>query len=308
MVKPGSPAQHAKIQPGDTILSFNGQPMQDFTKITLATALASTDEPLRVNIERYGTKALETVDVQPVRQAGSSKSFLALGIGAAPSLQGINRKDYPEQIDENLLPPATYALKPDDVITKVNGVDVGLYDYAKLDRAIQDSHGQPIALTVRRKDGKVETVQLKPHFDTLFGTQQNDLNIAGLQPRMRVEQILDKNSPAYKKLMPGDAVVRLGVRNASTPSTQPAVLVAQVSVPASATAWRRRSRRLSRRSRSKIITSWASRRPSTMSTRWWGASWRRAPRPMRLMEYRRARSSRPWTASQCATGLISAMR
>jgi regulator of sigma E protease len=232
MVKPGSPAQHAKIQPGDTILSFNGQPMHDFTKITLATALASTEEPLRVSIQRYETRAVETVDVQPVRQAGSSKSFLALGIGSAPSLQGLSRKDYPDQIDENLVPPSTFVLKPDDVITQVNGIDVGLYDYAKLDRAVQDSHGQPIALTVRRKDGKVESVQLKPHFDTLFGTQQNDLNIAGLQPRMRVEQILDKNSPAYKTLMPGDAVVRLGVRNASTPSTQPAVLVAQVSVPA----------------------------------------------------------------------------
>src|SRR5258706_9611739 len=120
MVEPGSPAQHAKIQPGDTILSFNGQPMQDFTKITLATALAATDEPLRVNIKRWGTDSVETVDVQPVRQAGSSKSFLALGIGSAPSLQGIKRQDYPEQIDENLLPPATYVLKPDDVITKVN--------------------------------------------------------------------------------------------------------------------------------------------------------------------------------------------
>src|SRR5258706_14172932 len=130
--------------------------MHDFTKITLATALASTEEPLHVSIQRYGTGAVEAVDVQPVRQAGGSKSFLALGIYSAPSLQGIKRQDYPKQIDENLLPPVTYVLKPDDVITQVNGVDVGLYDYAKLDRAIQDSHGQPIALTVRRKDGKVE--------------------------------------------------------------------------------------------------------------------------------------------------------
>src|SRR3954466_4993158 len=91
----GSPAQQAGIRPGDTILSFNGQPQQDFTKITLNTALASTDEPLRVKVRRVNG-AEETLEIQPVRREGASKSFLELGIRASSSLEGYKAKDYPD--------------------------------------------------------------------------------------------------------------------------------------------------------------------------------------------------------------------
>jgi len=43
-----SGAQQAGLHSGDTILAFDGHPQQDFTKISLNTALASADEPIHV--------------------------------------------------------------------------------------------------------------------------------------------------------------------------------------------------------------------------------------------------------------------
>ena len=229
-VASGSPAQQAGIRTGDTILSFNGQPQQDFTKITLNTALAPTDEPLRVKVRRVdGTE--ETVDVQPVRREGASKSFLELGIRAASSLEGYKSKDFPEPAENpDLEWPGIRTVGPEDVITAVNDEPLrpsGIYkpgdpgDAYKIDRAVQNSHGKPVELTIKRKDGTVDKVALRPRFESSFLQDMPTVSIGGMQPRMRVEFITSAKSPVLGKFKPGDVVQSTEVRNAGAPASQP---------------------------------------------------------------------------------------
>jgi len=228
-VQAWSPAQQAGIRPGDEIVSFNGQPQQDFTKITLNTALASADEPLHVTVKRFDTKKLDTVEVQPTRPPGAGKAFLALGIGSSPALEGVKERDWPDApANPDLEYPESRAVRPGDVITQVNGAKVKPDQYYVLDEAIQKSNGKPVTLTILRKDGKVETATLTPHFDAPFGGVP--FNVAGLEPRMRVE-VMAPDSPVLNKFKPGDVIKSIAVRNSNTPSTQPGDVAPDVSVP-----------------------------------------------------------------------------
>jgi regulator of sigma E protease len=238
-VASGSPAQQAGMRTGDTILSFNGQPQQDFTKITLNTALASTDEPLRVKVRRVNGVE-ETLEIQPVRREGASKAFLELGIRASSSLEGIKAKDYPEPASNpDFEPQGMRTVGPEDVITAVNGEPLqpsAIYkpgdpgDTYKIDEAVQNSHGKPVELTIKRKDGKVETVSLAPHFEPSFLHSVPTVSIGGMQPRMRIEFIANDKSPVLGKFKPGDVIQSVEVRNAGAPASQPGDRAPDVSV------------------------------------------------------------------------------
>jgi regulator of sigma E protease len=229
-VMAGSPAQQAGIRPGDTILAFNGQPQQDFTKVTLNTALASADEPMQVTLHRFDTGKEETVEVQPVKPEGAAKAFLALGIYGATSLQGVKERDWPDEAtNPDLELRGIRSVRPGDVITKVNGRDVRPSDIYRpgdpgdqhlMIEAAQGSHGRPVELTIRRKDGRVETVSLPIHFQTSF-MDTRPFNIAGMQPRARVEYLSSKDSPVFGKIHPGDVMESVEVVNATAPASQP---------------------------------------------------------------------------------------
>ncbi|HEY7118257.1 MAG TPA: site-2 protease family protein [Tepidisphaeraceae bacterium] len=237
----GSPAQQAGLRPGDTILTFDGQTQHDFTKVTLNTALASPNEPLHVKVRRADGKE-ETLDVQPVKPEGTSKAFLALGITSSSSLEGIKQREWPaEPENPDLEYPGVRTVRPGDVIAAINGQavrpsatfkDGDAGDYWRLVDAVQQSGGKPVELTIKRKDGKVETVALRPHFQLPFLDEPPySFNIAGMQPRMRVEFIADKNSPVINQFKPGDVIKSIEVRNASVPASQPGDRAGDVSVP-----------------------------------------------------------------------------
>jgi regulator of sigma E protease len=84
-------------------------------------------------------------------------------------------------------------------------------------------------LTVVRRGGKQEAVTLVPHFAHPFG-DGNNFNVAGMQPRMRVECVSSKESPVFGKLKPGDVIKSIAVRNPNTPTSQPGNVAPDVSV------------------------------------------------------------------------------
>jgi regulator of sigma E protease len=233
-----SPAQAGGLEPGDTILDFDGTPMHDFTKVKLNTALAATDRPTIVHVRRAnGTQA--ELKITPIKPEGTSKAFLAMGITPAMSLTGVKETDWPPPSESpDLEYPEMRLVRPGDTITKVNGQDVqpsttftpgNPGDYYKLIDAAQDSHGKPVELTIKRKDGKIETAAVQPHFQSGFGP--DDFNIAGMLPRMRVMSIASAKSPVFNKFKPDDVVKSIEVRNGSTTASQPGDLATDVSVP-----------------------------------------------------------------------------
>jgi regulator of sigma E protease len=236
-VSAGSPAQKAGLRSGDTIESFDGHVQHDFTKITLNTALASPDEPIHVTV-RHLDGQVENINIQPVKPEGASKAFLAIGIQPSTSFKGLKQRDWPDEPEHpDLEQPGLRTVRPGDVVIKVNGADVRPSDtfrpgdpgdYYKLVEAAQNSNGIPVELTIRRKDGKIESVALQPHFQHPF--LDDPFGIAGMQPRMRVEYLSTKKSPVLNRFKPGDVIESIAVRNEKASATQPGDPTPDVSV------------------------------------------------------------------------------
>jgi regulator of sigma E protease len=212
-VVPGSPAQIAGLEVGDHIITFDGKKQEDFTKITLNTALTKPGEQVTMEIERYEPDPKNpghyawmphTLKVTPARAPGD-KGFVQIGFSApafleGPKIEGTDKQDDAKILQQN--PPDVLIVRPGDVITKVNGVAVERTDYAKFNKFIQEAHGSPLTLTVRGPDGKERTEKLQPHFEEPF---DGTFNLAGLVPRTTIAQIMD-NSPVIGKIHPLDVV------------------------------------------------------------------------------------------------------
>jgi regulator of sigma E protease len=218
-VQSHSPAQQAGLMPGDTVRWFNNQWQHDFTKITLAVALAPKDYPVPVTYERDGK--MLTGQITPLRPSSDTRSMLSIGMLPASELCGFDatpeiKQDFAKSGEP--LNPAQQIL-PGDVITHVNGKAVGLNDYAVLDKALQESAGRPVALTVRDEHGAIRTVKAEPQFEQCFGDRPFD--IAGMEPRVRIAGIQDE-SPVRGKLMKDDVIVAvtLGRERKETPTME----------------------------------------------------------------------------------------
>lgn len=213
-VVPGSPAQKAGLQVGDRIITFDGRKQEDFTKITLYTALTKADTAVLMEIDRPLTPDADckefkrlVLPVTPAR-ANGDKGFLSIGFSAPVMLQG-PKSEEGEPLDEAKLlkrvPPDALIIRPGDVITKVNDQPVQPKDFIKFNNALQASHGQIVELTVRGSDGKIRVEKLQPHFEETFGGQ---FNLAGMIPRTQIASIMEE-SPVLDKVHPLDIIEAL---------------------------------------------------------------------------------------------------
>jgi regulator of sigma E protease len=109
---------------------------------------------------------------------------------------------------DELLPPDMLALKPGDQITKINGADVkNVKNYYLLDRALQESDGEPVMLTVVSTNGEARKLSIRGHFEHPFGKDE-PLNFAGMIPRPEIELVQEK-SPVRGKILPGDVITSI---------------------------------------------------------------------------------------------------
>jgi regulator of sigma E protease len=229
-VVPGSPAANttklvdgkqilAPMRTGDRILYFDDKYQHDFTKITLNAALAEENAPTPLYVQRVdGTR--EHLTITPQREGGDGHGFLMLGVGLPYELRGVSPKNAlpTEAASPELLPAETLAIKPGDTITHVNGepVKAGGKDdeYWKFDRALQQSGGKPVELTVKGEAGDTRTVPVAPLFQRSFGKNSFDsVDFAGMVPRTAVYMVIDEKSPARGKLLPGDVIVEVRYPN-----------------------------------------------------------------------------------------------
>jgi regulator of sigma E protease len=212
------------LQSGDTILSFNGyDTVGDFSEVALYVALSKggTSCPVKVQ-HRDGT--IETLFVKPEIRQGDTTGLPAIGVAPPSQLKGPEiYADDPfdaEKMRQQALPDLA-AVKPGDVITQINNVDVNPDEFWKLDSALEASQGRPIELTVKSPDGTITHPKISPQLGDTFSDVP--MNFLGLIPRASVFEINDGSS-AINKLKPGDDI--LSIEGAGTfvpnPSAQQA--------------------------------------------------------------------------------------
>ena len=204
---PNSPAQRAGLHVGDRILTFDGAPQHDFTKIMLNMALVHEGAPIHMTVERPdpSTGKFQQVDLTVTPERSGGDKFLAIGFSPPARLEG-PPKDEVDPLDvaktaERVLPDQLAVLSG-DAITAINGEPVKPEDFQKLDAADQASDGKPIQLTVKSADGAERKVEIQPHFEAPF---RGPFNIAGFLPRVSVLG-LEENSTAIGKVKPGDVI------------------------------------------------------------------------------------------------------
>ncbi len=209
---PGSPAQKAGLKVGDHILYFDGKSQDDFTKITLNTALAPAG-PVPMVIDRPDPNdpsklTRMELTVTPARSA-ADKGFLQIGFSAPAKLAGVKKGpdvEYDKQKLVKYYPAEALLIEPGDNIIAVNGQPVNVDDFIKFDAILQSSYGKPISLTIESADKQVRKDQVfQPHFEEPF---VGPFNIAGFLPRSAIYSI-QESSPLVDLAQPGDVIEAL---------------------------------------------------------------------------------------------------
>jgi len=215
----GSPAESAvkivngkpvpfPIRSGDQIISYEGKPQEDFTKIGLNTALSAEGAAQSIRV-RHPDGTEDTLQITPLPDPTSS-GFLSIGIAPPHLLAGLEEVD-PEslKIAKELSMPDVTAVGPAQTITQIDGQDVKAAEYWKLDEAMQNPDGHRVVLTVRDDaSGQTRRITVQPHFGPIFGG--GEIDIAGMNPRAMITGILPE-SAARNKLSPGDVVLAITI-------------------------------------------------------------------------------------------------
>ena len=216
-VTPGSPAQAAGLAVGDRIISIDGYPQQDYTKLTMNVALLSAEENATFVVDRPG-EGQKTLTVRPQKTV-LNQNMPAIGVMPASTLRG------PDKLASELpfISPMLDLLAGGGRVVRVGDVDVSNDETdAVLDRAIQQSAGRAVMVTVQSADKsqhvlKVTPTLLSPNFNREPST------ILGLSPRTSIEAVL-RGAPADKAgLRSDDVVTQILAVGSGEPLTNPPV-------------------------------------------------------------------------------------
>jgi serine protease Do len=163
LVEPGSPADKAGLKPGDVVLAYNGQPIDDANKLPRLVAATKPGQSATLRIWRDGkaeevkfTAAELVAGAQPAKPAAekpTKPNRLGLVVSELPAAQrkalGIDFGLVVESADASRSP-----LRPGDVIVGVGRETIkSLEDFDRL--ITEHKQGDTVALLVRRGEATV---------------------------------------------------------------------------------------------------------------------------------------------------------
>ena len=163
LVEPGSPADKAGLKPGDVVLEYNGQPIDDTNKLPRLVAATKPGQSATLRIWRDGkaeevkfTAAELVADAKPAKPAAekpTKPNRLGLVVSELPAAQrkalGIDYGLVVESADASRSP-----LRPGDVIVGVGRETIkSLEDFDRL--IAEHKQGDTVALLVRRGEATV---------------------------------------------------------------------------------------------------------------------------------------------------------
>lgn len=151
IVKEGSPAEKAGLQPGDLILEMNGRDTPTWEQVVVNTLL-NPNENVVVRFRR-GDQVLERIVHVERKEDHSSLGYM----GVSPSIQ-VAVLD----VTKNM-PAEKGGLRVNDVLKMINGKPIHERDAAV--QAVKQSEGKPIEIVVERVEGSrkvTKTFNIQP--------------------------------------------------------------------------------------------------------------------------------------------------
>ena len=202
-IQPNSAAQRAGVQVGDELVSFDGDVLHDFTKISLAVPLADEGDEVPLVVMRDGKRL--TLPITPLPEP-SMHDALTLGVRPTAILVGPDVDDVSGPVGKN------------ERIIAVDGKPVGPEDFAVLDAALQASDGS-VPVTIRTADGTERSDVITGTFAAPFASE-NLAEFAGMVPRVAVfSQAYAENQAV--ELEQGDVIVSMRRSGGSDVLTDP---------------------------------------------------------------------------------------
>lgn len=160
-VDPDSAAAHAGLQPGDVILKYNGQPVNDAGALSADIGMAQPGSKVTLDVWRHGkpvtmTAKLDSASHERVEVAGNAQSDHAkLGLTVRPLTKAERSQAGVSSglVVENSSGPAAEAgIQPGDVVLSADGTAL---DSVEQLRGVVGKHKDVVALLIQRGDSRI---------------------------------------------------------------------------------------------------------------------------------------------------------
>ncbi len=221
-VETGSPAEKAGIEPGDLIVSINGQETPTWRDAE-DLVLVNPDQEVPVAVKRNGATKELNLHVGTFQVESEKIGYAGFRPDPGPNAKIVVQAVSPGE------PAAEAGLKPGDQIVAVNGtpVEQSFYGEQRVIQAIRTSNGQPITLTVKRGDETLD-IQGTPRMnegDLRLGFSQQlegeEMIVARLGPFAAIKYSVDMNVRILRLTKTAIAQIFVGQRSARDTLTGP---------------------------------------------------------------------------------------
>lgn len=198
------------LQPGDRIVTLNGQMIRDIQELRINVALSEPQQSLMLQVDRDGQEL--TFRIVPESIPTYMQGLLTIGFDNPVTLQ----------LDETLPAEALpLALAEAGVVGGMRVVAVDgkpVTHYGQFRQAVMQGRGRPVSVEFVNADGTTTTAALAadPMPQVADYDGQTLLHVLGLVPAVRVGLVADGSPAAAAGVQHGDVIAHLG--SASYPS------------------------------------------------------------------------------------------
>ncbi|HBS27960.1 MAG TPA: hypothetical protein DEB06_00575 [Phycisphaerales bacterium] len=220
----GSAAERAGVRAGDQIIAVDGEPVNEFKDLALATAMAGRGTPVTLTVRREGEDA--PLELKATPEPGEN-GLLQLGVAPAPGARLAEVSS--DQEEQDLFAQALRAaglsasVPGGSELVRVNRVPVeprttpsgaGFSTAFALSAAIRSSEGHPVEAVFRDRAGREHGVEVMPRpemesGEALVGSERTAFeHLLGLTPVMAVGGLQAPGRDAGLRV--GDIFARIG--------------------------------------------------------------------------------------------------